>query len=1302
MKCETKRLAPRNEPPDLGSESQNSEEKKEQQHDFILHERKRRRGSSRKWNRRRLSRENSKIRAGKLNRTTTATIKEKTTSRKFIGLFILFDLLLLSTLLSLQSDQSTEAEYVEFNPEQIEDLTSMNLLMSEEQSTQTNAFFEDPQPLVSSYVSSLHDAGSGMGFPSQSQSQFAKQPQFNYDTSSVSPSLITAKCWNNYENDNDCKQLNVITSPNSDQTRLQQQQQQNQYEDNSIITPVVIFESASTLEPPPHQQNPFNNYYQQPSNIINNQNNQNQNNNNNNNQSPPAYLAPPYFSSTSRPDTSNVLLARHRTPPTANDIYAATPAGATLMPSDGSEPSTLNYNQDFNNNIGFTTQVTINMSTRPTTSIYVATPQPGKTTTTGRTCRDENDEDCDEPTEESAKGGADDGGDDGETDSGDGDDTGDSDININNNINIGNKSKSSHLPSVYDRNNNEVSDNIDSGSGEGPANGDDSEDDGDDNGDEGEGGSQNNNKGGARGRGDQEGDLPEGSGENSTGVGLSNNNRLPSSTKSNESDRHETASNRYFEVTSYRPTQGSEFMSTSTQATSTSTATTTTKRPGANIEVVFHPTLPPSFPITTTSPSIIATHSTSRDNQQYQPEIRTTSVTPPTTTTGDTVTSRPVYPSTNHPINPNDELNPTDEDGLALTPPVTVDPNPSIILLPMGGERNFSQVSQVPQTNGGGGGGKSQPNNGDSGDKLNPMNRFVPNSTPKPYVPFGNPWTHTRTPQPPLNIYTAESPLTTLGPSGRDGNKLLKSDTVQKSQPEILSTLLLWSSILILVTTAFIFVCLSIGFWRRNTARQRAFLHKANLMNNGAGGQIGGPNQMVGSMSHGSHLLANMQQPGLLTTYSPLNQGMNLGKVTTSVIKAQPADIMPLEEDEDEDEERESKDGLLMDGSLNGNDMNGNNVNIISSTEDQQTTSSGSQRTNDSVQGVAAANLGNNGLQMGNNNNHHHAMNNRSQYPNSLSDGRQNSSSISDSQSSPDNTETHNLHMQPKQMQQFNNNNNGYPNMHNNTNNSIPPQAHRLDQRAPMQQQQMHPLGGMNHHQQPLVYSGQHQPPYLNNNNNNQRPPRGFVASSRSVEDLQRGAAPPTAMIMMGPPPPMSLHRQINGNGIGSNGGHVQLTMRQPFPQSFMPPVANMNGGGDNGQIFARPPVPLPMNGNGFPHKPPMRPPLMDYPQFNQPISPSRVAMNPLATLSRRYPTGAGLNRNIYSEDSSSFMTTSPSLARTSSSSSFAFANSAKSSLLNYNMGNSGQQPPVPSQSTGPPVPPPVMGRRDRSEAWYL
>ena len=122
----------------------------------------------------------------------------------------------------------------------------------------------------------------------------------------------------------------------------------------------------------------------------------------------------------------------------------------------------------------------------------------------------------------------------------------------------------------------------------------------------------------------------------------------------------------------------------------------------------------------------------------------------------------------------------------------------------------------------------------------------------------------------------------------------------------------------------------------------------------------------------------------------------------------------------------------------------------------------------------------------------------------------------------------------------------------------------------------------------------------------------------------------------------------------------------------------------------------------------------------NSMISPQRIAMSPLATLSRRFPPGGGLNRNIYSEDSSSFMTTSPSLARTSSSSSFAFNMSnlptpssikakpivdASGRIINdYTAGfnnHSNNNRNGTGGATGSTVPP-VFGRNDRSEAWYV
>lgn len=202
------------------------------------------------------------------------------------------------------------------------------------------------------------------------------------------------------------------------------------------------------------------------------------------------------------------------------------------------------------------------------------------------------------------------------------------------------------------------------------------------------------------------------------------------------------------------------------------------------------------------------------------------------------------------------------------------------------------------------------------------------------------------------------------------------------------------------------------------------------------------------------------------------------------------------------------------------------------------------------------------------------------------------------------------------------------------------------------------------------------------------------------------------------------LPPQQNRDYQGSGPGFIQPD-QMTTPVRCAPPPPN-NGGTNNGYPAGQP------NGFNQPSKFSNGTPTAFHPQQQQqqpgrasvdylfldgpPVNQARVAMNPLATMSRRpanYQHGhPGLNRNIYSEDSSSLMTASPSLARTSSSSSFAFANNHYQPPLDRGI----EAKPMIDPTTGRLFNdysqnntnannnklPPIVGRKNPGEAWYV
>lgn len=1076
----------------------------------------------------------------------------------------------------------------------------------------------EAQPLVFEFGS-----GEGAGHrtnkpPSLSSSSSSSSTDTHLTNADISSSLIQAKCWNNLENDNECKHLNFITAPGNSNRRLTSKVDDNNNDD--LITPTVIFESSSdfpvsSIQWPPTSSRPTN--------------------------SKP-YMSPPYFSSSPAPENNE----RTRFEPTANDVHSATPATATILPTSAPPSAPI---------------------TRPTiknSGLFVATPQPGrkptKTTTLGRRCRDENDADCDEPDESSYRDSSTTPSTSGKDDDGGGgdDDDDDDDVGDNNDTDESN-----------DRFANEI------GSGEGPA--DDNEDNsvnGDDS------------------------DDPDNSIESS---GNSMGGPTVSSTTSS-----------LLEVTSTLKSR-QEFQLTTT--------TTTTARPtfptqtGAEIELVVHSTLPPSFPkqpTTTGEPSTTTTASAAS-----QIDASTTSL------PDDTVTSRPIFPPTSSQVKSNgsvqnsadnleednrylerhsnqDNNNNNDDVGdnqLPISKPASLwefKPMP----LPDATERppaTFNQNQPAP----------------------NQMSSFqVEPEQPKPrgHLPKSELFWTTRRPNllSPLNHQANEDNDLARPVSSQSSSQSNVNNSKQKGTDLLLMTLV-YASIVVLVLLALIFAMVAFVNWRRNSVRRQLLLQKAHMMNGaGRGAQMAEPGGQIGPGGYPGVGAIN-QQPGLLSTYAP-GKGMSTGKVTTSLAgqsgTAHELGQATMDEGDDEgqqligggnyNQERSANNNLADSKGHRGsnqdneqqqrasleavvqphqaaNELTMNNQSSWSTEEatttTTTTTSTDSQRTQESVQ---------RGQQQ------QPVATNRQHYPNSLSDGRQNSSSISDSQCSPEpggqptvgpaGTQQPQPMLDPMQNQQF----------------QVGPG--RPVARQPMGQPQMMADNNMKHPPYNQAASPLNGP--VNGNHQMMMKQRQFAGSSGSFDSFQQ--RPSHVGFLPGPEEP--LHRQ-----------HPMAANQQQQHQHYTP--VPLNG------LQFHPPGPttaiqMPM------HRMPLVTSHFQPAPFTSPQNKSMMAMQPMtATLGRRFPTAGlvsgSLNRsNIYSEDSSSFMTTSPSLARTSSSSSFAF--------------NLAQQQPTPpgsiimarpkqmdgtGGSPGRPInehaidfnsmngrPPPVFGRPNQSEAWYV
>ena len=1002
-------------------------------------------------------------------------------------------------------------------------------------------------------------------------SSFASSSSSAEDGASLSPALIEARCLNSYESDDNCKQLNVITGPAAAAAASSQSPARDRSEAEDIITPIVIFESSSSVEP---------------------------------SQRPPAsfFMAPPYFA-TSPPPTSGerqVPLGRQRQPlPTANDVFAASPATATILPAG----PTL---------------------TRPSVGgphLFVATPQPKtkgpKTTTLGRRCRDEDDADCDEPDEEQSPGGSSKGHSEDDEDEDDNDDRsaanesdGDRGRNQNGRSSSTAADNESSSGSSSNSNNNDNNNVLETGSGDGPAGDDeDSADDGD----------------------DSEAPL-ESSGNSDAGLATTTLQGL-------------------LEVTPVfvRPSKGGAGQTVSTMSTlGPLTSSSPPRQPGAEIEVVVHSTLPPSFPVTTSTLEAVG--------PDVDETVSRTESAPATVLPDDTFTSKPIFPSTGS--------------SQSVSPSVPV---PAQGLLDGDGQQassnqvaseedlfKFKPFPMDPDRDR----DRSRLTTSLAGLATNKRDPEEVVSSSRPLPPSDHFWTT----RPPVQPW-----MTTSQPQVAEPLPFMPTKLPAPRQPpgvDMLPTMLFWASIVVLATIAVIFAIMAAVIWRRNSSRRLELLQKARLLN-------GQNKPLVGSLSQPSHLMqpppppppGGHQQPGLLSTYAP-GKGLTLGKVTTSLAPAPNQDDGAGDGNDDDDDEADqllayggqgaSKDQLV-DGSGNSladdqRPARADRFNNQSSwsTEDPTTASSGSQRTQNSQQQLVQQQHLGGQIQPG------QQQQQRSHYPNSLSDGRQNSSSISDSQCSPDAGQqllaglpppppppppppVGPLQQQPVGLQMG-------P--------QVQEEAHVM-MMAPSYHQRSPVDGPFNHYNGAPAALANHSPMHFASPVQNGPADKPRFLPSRSIEGLQQA-------------------------------GHVGFVAHN---QQQVPFAADQ-------PTFADYPQPPPQV---------LRPDHMTQPQVAGP-SPQRIAMNPLATLGRRFPPGAGLNRNIYSEDSSSFMTTSPSLARTSSSSSFAFnlANQpppirakplidADGRLINEYMSRANF-----AGNEGAPGGPPIFSRGDRSEAWYV
>lgn len=1119
---------------------------------------------------------------------------------------------------------------------------------------QQEAFHESPQPLV--FMSPSYESGSGLGSSSGKLSNQLKPDH----SSSISPSLITAKCWNNYENDNDCKDLNFITQDNS----ASNNNDKDNDDGNSLITPVLLFESSSPINIDDGGE---------PSNMQGSSSSRPAN----------KFMAPPYFSSTMKSvqDTSNDRF-NNKPKTTANDVYSAPPAGASYLPGSGANnqwPYTTTQNSPSEGR-----QV---VTVRPA-SVFVATPlpktKPVKTTTMGRKCRDENDGDCDEPDD--AKNGIND-----NDNSGDDDD--DTDDDATNNGMTGKMNGD-------DMGSNEI------GSGQGTPDDDNEADD------------------------DQESDEDL---EQSSGSSESSINKASSSTSSSQ----------FVEITSIKPS-----------ITSTMPRPMRPPKPDnteASIEVVVHPTLPPTFPITTLSTtSITSQDDPNNSDNNYNPsdsnEINQKSTSTTTFIPDDTIKVKPIYPSTTTELSNSIQESRSDLSKSSTDSPIIDDDLATFKPIPMP-----DMNPQPPRQD------NVESSNGSTIADKYKFDVANPNLLTPASIKFDNPWrekpvyksqsSHSASQQQVAETWQQQRAKNQQHSKHLDQQAIkppLNIDNyrpapMQQQQEQILPTLITYAIIFVLVVILVIFVITTFILKRRNLVRRRALLMQQQqqfktdqllMMNSGPldgnGAPMGGSG---GGISNGSNqMMAKLQQPGLLSTYAPSNGILSSDKVTTSIVGKDVAalgvnvDDM-IEENGEEEDRLDDEERVRIRNEDDGNEqvesdarvqrararLSTNNQSTSWSTNtDQTTASSESQRILENnnnrqqhhspmqQQQHAKTNLANYQQQ-------YHASGSINYNQNSLSDGRQNSSSISGSTNSgsPEAGSVVGISTNPT----------AYPGRE--------PSPHR------QQQHQQHSVMMYNNNGQPLGPANSFAP----HDNQFSQPmqmldmTRRQFHPSRSVENLNNQAF-------------------MRNNGVMMNGGQMPHVSMMNQTGQFMPPYSpQMNNGygpqmHDRARDDARHQMlqhQVSSRGSSM---------IMQYPYHNQN---KILAMNPLATMARRasindYSSAASPSVSIDSdmlkmnltnkargislysaEDSSSFITASPSLVRTSSTSTnFAFNHDSNTngsqvstpttiisttSTMIDKQASFNQFSPRGSNGFGlvTRTSPSLINRKpDRSEAWYV
>lgn len=936
----------------------------------------------------------------------------------------------------------------------------------------------------------LQDSGSGYGYPPIFTTQpndinnFGSSGQDFEGSSSVSPSLIAAKCWNNDENINDCRNLNVITANKEDRQEIKP--------DDSLITTVVIFESSSSLPPTPFTD-------------------QKEKSANENDQYVPTQTQ---TGATILPDLN---WPRVRWGPRVGSISFGSstnePDSIKETTTKSSETSETPTRRPFN--LFVATQHTIIKSNRPK-------------------CVSETDQDCDDSDESDNKMKVSSDADDDEDDESKEDDEEEEDEKNNEtDSDTDNDIDSKYINKI----NSSTNSNDEQGSGLSPQ--DDNEDDG---------------------------DYSENQDENS-----------------GDGENKQYSTKGYLDITS--SSSSSSFVPNTNQPQrskpnqqSTTISTTTAE---ATIDVLVHPTLPPSFPM-------ITTQSAKTDDTTTQTTTTTTTMMP-----DDTFRITPVYPNTTDSPDEDGTTNKEEEPKGLLPTELNSDRRTDLVTfkampLPSIDEANINNKPLRDRV-------KTNIIRQNFWETARPSASGLFETTLRPWLQASKP----HQVQPDQSGVAGQSSMQQIP---------IRQGPIPQSTDNY-PTVIIYSMIGCLSIIAFILMVMMFGLWRKTVDRSRALIQKAHMMNNG---MMGPPTNHLSPGNDGCQLVANLMPPGLLNTYGLGPKGQ-VGKVANTVVKTSDRAQM-IEDDELQmiasNEEQQSAlsrgEGSFGDSNLGiaSRDQHPD-TNNSSWTTEERTTSSGESQTSKMIsmdQQPIGGMMHQQKPQM-----QQHINSNQQQRmlqfssDRAGSDGIQNSGSMTDSQESQNDI----VHAEFQ-----------------------PPVSANHD----MAQFKTHNVPIYQHQREPYQVNG-----------------------SRSVEDLQQTSG--SSFMMIPPhqqvvPPNLQQTNYIEQRAMNDPGfkGPYHQTPNQIHEANFIPINGMMQPvvGFPRVNIVNRQPM-LGRQDTG----------ALDYleSQFQRQISPARVAMNPLATLGRRYP-GMGLNRNILSEDtSSSLMTASPSLARTSSSSSFALMN---------------------------------------------